>query len=64
MRALWPVDTVILRVRGAVVPLGGTTRGSSWLIVLPSCHLHGTHAPQIQRQAHELELGLHTVQSS
>ena len=35
---------------------------SNRLIWLPSCRLHGAHSPQIQRQAHELELGLNTVQ--
>ena len=37
---------------------------SNVLTVLPSCRSHGTHAPQIRRQAHELELGLHPVQAS
>ena len=37
---------------------------SNWLILLSSCPLHGAHSPQIQRQAHELELGLRTVKSS
>jgi len=34
------------------------------LILLPSRGLQASHAPEVQRQAHELELGLHAVQSS
>lgn len=37
---------------------------SNGLILLPTSRLHGTHSSQIERQADELELGLHTVQSS
>ena len=37
---------------------------SNPLILRPSRRSHSTHAPQIQCQAHEFELGLHSVQSA